>query len=124
MKKASQGGGRLHVGQQQQQKQKQESHPPPPHPLPPRFSQVAAERQFHDGIIHDWQAGRGRQGGLEIVLVFLSGLGWVLLPFFPSRSKVQVHTFPPNLSLRRAAAAVSGPSPRPRARVLPGEGRV
>lgn len=61
-------------------------------------------------------------GGLEIVVVFLSGLGWVLLPFFSSRSKVQVHPFPPcPLSPQ---GCVSGPSPPPRARLLPGEGRV
>lgn len=108
-KKASQGGGST-LGSSK----KQESHPPLPfHPLPPRFSQAAAAagRQFHDGIIHDWQARRGRQWGLEIVLLFQSGLGWVLLPFSPSRSKVQVHS-PLPLPLRRAVSAARA---RPRA---------
>lgn len=76
MKKASQGGGST-LGSSK----KQESHTPPSHPLPPRFSQAAAAagRQFHDGIIHDWQARRGRQwGGWRLCFVFLSGLGWVL----------------------------------------------
>lgn len=97
-KKASQGGGST-LGSSK----KQESHPPPFSPPSPTFltGGGGGRRQFHDGIIHDWQAETGRRWGVGDCACFSvwAGLGWVLLPFSPSRSKVQVHPSPlPSLS--------------------------